>query len=153
MTLICVKMATTCTCLYLFSLSCQILEAVDHIHQKKLMHRDLKPSNILFARDQVEPDGSESLKVGDFGLVTNWEPSAASDISGTFLLCMINVETAQVHYYSWPARIAKFKSSTNIELSGAASPLAVPETKFKNLQFPREAFTKFNPRQIFPRYD
>ena len=90
-----------------FSLSRQILEAVDHIHQKKLMHRDLKPSNILFAREQVEPDGSESLKVGDFGLVTNWEPSAASDISGTFLLCLFNIETAQVQFMACKDRQIK----------------------------------------------
>ena len=46
------------------------------------MHRDLKPSNILFARDPVEPGESESLKVGDFGLVTHWEQTIASDKSG-----------------------------------------------------------------------
>ena len=48
------------------------------------MHRDLKPSNIFFACDQVESDETESdsLKVGDFGLVTHWEQTIASDISG-----------------------------------------------------------------------
>lgn len=60
----------------------KILEAVDYIHQKRMIHRDLKPSNILFACDQVEPDGSESLKVGDFGLVTHWEQTLGSDKSG-----------------------------------------------------------------------
>ena len=47
------------------------------------MHRDLKPSNIFFACDQVsESDETESLKVGDFGLVTHWEQTMASDKSG-----------------------------------------------------------------------
>ena len=46
------------------SLHLKILEAVVYIHEKGLVHRDLKPSNIFFSCKD------DTLKVGDFGLVT-----------------------------------------------------------------------------------
>jgi len=42
----------------------QVLEAVVYIHHKGYLHRDLKPSNIFFSLED------DSVKVGDFGLVT-----------------------------------------------------------------------------------
>ncbi|XP_050314345.1 eukaryotic translation initiation factor 2-alpha kinase [Anthonomus grandis grandis] len=44
----------------------QILDAVEYVHQRKLIHRDLKPSNIFFSQDG-------QIKVGDFGLVKDLE--------------------------------------------------------------------------------
>ena len=43
----------------------QISQALDIVHQQKVVHRDLKPSNILLANEA----GTEIAKVTDFGLV------------------------------------------------------------------------------------
>ena len=43
----------------------QICQALDVVHQQKVVHRDLKPSNILLANEA----GTEVAKVTDFGLV------------------------------------------------------------------------------------
>ena len=40
----------------------EILHALQHCHQRRIMHRDLKPSNILIG------DNEETIKLTDFGL-------------------------------------------------------------------------------------
>jgi serine/threonine-protein kinase len=49
----------------------QVVAAVAHLHERHLIHRDLKPSNVL-----VMEDGS--LRLSDFGLAKNLEPSEHS---------------------------------------------------------------------------
>ncbi|GBM42936.1 Eukaryotic translation initiation factor 2-alpha kinase 3 [Araneus ventricosus] len=51
---------------------CQIVEAMNYVHTKGLMHRDLKPSNIYFSLEG-------SIKIGDFGLATQFERQDAGD--------------------------------------------------------------------------
>ena len=45
---------------------CQILHAVEAIHQKKICHRDIKPENLLFTSNKI-------LKLIDFGLSNEYE--------------------------------------------------------------------------------
>lgn len=42
----------------------EILDAVDYLHQNKVVHRDLKPENLLYSNDDVDAD----IKIADFGL-------------------------------------------------------------------------------------
>ena len=41
---------------------CQIMEAVEFLHGKKIAHRDLKPENLLLSKD------NKTIKIVDFGL-------------------------------------------------------------------------------------
>jgi serine/threonine protein kinase len=55
----------------------QLTEGVHHLHSKGLIHRDLKSQNIFVTNN------SESLVIGDFGLVTKLEKSFLSTVAGT----------------------------------------------------------------------
>jgi DNA-binding NarL/FixJ family response regulator/tRNA A-37 threonylcarbamoyl transferase component Bud32 len=43
----------------------QICDGLEHAHSKGVVHRDLKPSNVVLVK---EPDGSESVRIVDFGI-------------------------------------------------------------------------------------
>lgn len=49
----------------------QIVSAVKYCHKHRVVHRDLKPENVVFCH---APDGSQSIKVTDFGLSNNFSP-------------------------------------------------------------------------------
>jgi serine/threonine-protein kinase len=57
---------------------CQVLEALEFAHQRKLVHRDVKPRNILVSR------GGRRLhvKLADFGLAKNFELAGLSQLTG-----------------------------------------------------------------------
>ncbi|XP_057700082.1 serine/threonine-protein kinase DCLK2 isoform X1 [Corythoichthys intestinalis] len=44
-----------------------LASAMQYLHALNIVHRDIKPENLLVFR---KPDGTESLKLGDFGLAT-----------------------------------------------------------------------------------
>src|SRR5215203_2031942 len=58
----------------------QIGAALSHIHKKGVLHRDLKPENIMI---QVLSDGTEVVKILDFGIAKLKEPIAATSIINT----------------------------------------------------------------------
>lgn len=52
----------------------QVLDGIQHAHQKGLIHRDIKPSNVLVARGE---GGRAELKIIDFGIAKATDPRAA----------------------------------------------------------------------------
>ncbi|CAA0807072.1 Protein kinase superfamily protein [Striga hermonthica] len=56
----------------------ELLEGVQHLHEKEVMHRDLKPSNLLL---NAEEPGK--LKICDFGLSSRFEDKPCTPHVGT----------------------------------------------------------------------
>src|SRR5262249_43861120 len=55
-------------------------EAVAEAHAPRVVHRDLKPANLFLARRR---NGTEVVKVLDFGIAKHFEPDAAAQASLT----------------------------------------------------------------------
>ncbi len=51
----------------------QICDGIGYAHSKGLVHRDLKPSNVIVVKDN---DGSELVKIVDFGIVKITSPDS-----------------------------------------------------------------------------
>jgi serine/threonine-protein kinase len=62
----------------------QIADAVQYIHQKKLVHRDVKPANIFISSCYTR-DGLPRIKLGDFGVV-KWGDFHQSVATGTLTM-------------------------------------------------------------------
>jgi serine/threonine-protein kinase len=62
----------------------QIADAVQYIHQKKLVHRDIKPANI-FVESSQSKSNTPLIKLGDFGVV-KWGDFHQSVATGTLTM-------------------------------------------------------------------
>jgi serine/threonine-protein kinase len=58
---------------------CQVLEGLQHAHQRGFVHRDVKPNNILLARGP-EQDLPQA-KLADFGLAKSYESAGLSGMT------------------------------------------------------------------------
>jgi serine/threonine-protein kinase len=63
------------------SLGRAVVDALVHLHERKLVHRDVKPANIFVSTPRVGVVPSE-IKLGDFG-VTKWGDFVAVAVTGT----------------------------------------------------------------------
>ncbi|MDJ0836144.1 MAG: serine/threonine-protein kinase [Acidobacteriota bacterium] len=57
----------------------QVLDGINHAHQKAMLHRDLKPSNILV----TDKDGEPTAKIIDFGLAKALEDTGEDYLNQT----------------------------------------------------------------------
>ena len=58
----------------------QLLSAIAHCHQRKIVHRDVKPENILIVAIGVDTD-KFIVKVIDFGISTHFTPDQKLTLS------------------------------------------------------------------------
>jgi len=56
----------------------QMSEAIDYLHQRKLVHRDIKPENVLVL--SVDP---LRIKITDYGTISNLDEAGATRFEGT----------------------------------------------------------------------
>ncbi len=62
----------------------QVLSALDEAHANGLIHRDLKPGNVMVGRMR---DGSETVKVLDFGIAKIVGESGTQSLTQTGMMC------------------------------------------------------------------
>lgn len=97
----------------------QVVEAVQHAHQRGVIHRDLKPANVL-----VLPDGSP--KVIDFGIARVLTPGEAGTEGGPLLGTLAYMSPEQVEGREIDLRTDVYSLGAMLyELAAGEKPFAV----------------------------
>ena len=86
-------------------ITAQLLAALDHLHERRIVHADLKPANILYFGEQ----GEDGVKLCDFGLATKLHPFQATYYPGC----------CGTYYFMAPEQ---FKGSLDCSVSFLPSP-------------------------------
>ncbi|MBI3406747.1 MAG: protein kinase [Planctomycetes bacterium] len=112
----------------------QMLDALDCAHRKGFVHRDIKPSNFLIA----ETDGTEQLKLTDFGLARVYE---ASPLAGVTMTSDLGGSVA----FLAPERITNYHDdSPAADQYSAAATLYTLLTGAHVFDFPSETHRRFS---------
>jgi serine/threonine protein kinase len=82
------------------TLTRQVTDALSAAHHRNIVHRDLKPDNIIVARQY---DGSECIKVVDFGIAKTVQPDGSDAGTGQTLTVGGSVGTPE---YMSPEQLA-----------------------------------------------
>ena len=113
----------------------QIVSALKHAHEKKIIHRDIKPQNILMTKDGI-------LKVTDFGI--------AKAVDSSTVVATGNA-IGSVHYFSPEQAKGKFvNESSDLYSCG----IVLFELATKRLPFEAESHVSIALKHIseeFPR--
>lgn len=59
----------------------QLLSAIAHCHQRKIVHRDVKPENLLIDKMDLSDSDKLIVKVIDFGISTHFTPDQKLTLS------------------------------------------------------------------------
>ena len=112
-------------------ISYQILQGVNHLHEKKIMHRDLKLENILFDAEK------EICRIGDFGLSREYDFDTKVQYTdvGTFPYKPPELILGLTHYSCafdiWSVGCILVEICTGCRLFGENNSLGVLKLMFK----------------------
>jgi serine/threonine protein kinase len=68
----------------------QLLSAIAHCHQRKIVHRDIKPENLLVEASEIS-NNKLVLKVIDFGISCKFDPNKILTLSIGTVTYFINL--------------------------------------------------------------